>query len=168
MKGGKRMKKLRELIEAVKAKASGILRDKERRRELLTYILFGVLTTAVNYAVYWLMTLITGMKTWPAESGEYILRANVSNFTAWVLSVLFAFVTNKKYVFRSGKGVGNGAVRELVLFFLSRAASYLIFDLALFTLCLYIMPDLVDKLLMNVLVVIFNYFMSRIVVFKKK
>ena len=62
----------------------------------------------------------------------------------------------------------EGALKELMLFFVSRIASYLIFDLALYTLCLYIMPDLADKLLMNVLVVIFNYFMSKLVVFKNR
>ncbi len=134
---------------------------------MVNYILFGVLTTLVNYAVYWLMTLLTGMRSRAADSTDYVLRANISNLTAWVAAVLFAFVTNKKYVFRSSRGWRDGALKELLLFFAARAASYLIFDLLLFTLCLYIMPDLLDKLLMNVLVVIFNYFMSKKLVFGK-
>ncbi len=161
------MNKIKALFTGLIEKARGVWNDEDRRKELISYIVFGVLTTAVNYLVYWLMRKLTGMEGLPEDSGGYIFRANLSNLTAWVLSVLFAFVTNKKYVFRSGKGVKDGALKELALFFASRAASYLIFDLALFTLCLYIMPDLVDKLLMNVLVVIFNYFMSRIVVFRK-
>ena len=168
MKGRTAMNKVRTLLQGVIRKIRGVWDDEARRKELIWYIVFGILTTAVNYAVYWVMRNVTGMDRVMQDSGAYRIRANVSNLTAWVLSVLFAFVTNKKYVFRSGKGMGNGAGRELALFFLSRIASYLIFDLALFTLCLYIMPDLVDKLLMNVLVVIFNYFMSKIVVFRKK
>ena len=162
------MNKLKSLLRGACDKARAVWNDKERRKELVLYVVFGLLTTAVNYAVYWVMRTVTGMDRVPQDSGAYMFRANASNLTAWILSVLFAFVTNKKYVFRSGKGMGNGAGKELALFFLARAASYLIFDLALFTLCLYIMPDLVDKLLMNVLVVIFNYFMSKVVIFRKK
>lgn len=168
MKGRTAMNKIRALLRSAVRKVHGVWDDEARRKELIWYIVFGVLTTAVNYAVYWVMRNVTGMDRVMQDSDAYRIRANVSNLTAWVLSVLFAFVTNKKYVFRSGKGMGSGAGRELALFFLSRIASYLIFDLALFTLCLYFMPDLIDKLLMNVLVVIFNYFMSKIVVFRKK
>ena len=168
MKGRTAMNKIRALLRSAVRKVRGVWDDEARRKELIWYIVFGVLTTVVNYAVYWVMRNVTGMDRVMQDSDAYRIRANVSNLTAWVLSVLFAFVTNKKYVFRSGKGMGSGAGRELALFFLSRIASYLIFDLALFTLCLYFMPDLIDKLLMNVLVVIFNYFMSKIVVFRKK
>lgn len=162
------MNKVKALLQGAVRKARGVWEDEARRKELIWYIVFGVLTTAVNYLVYWVMRNVTGMDRVPQDSGAYRIRANVSNLTAWVLSVLFAFVTNKKYVFHSGKRIGDGAGRELAMFFMSRVASYLIFDLALFTVCLYVMPDLVDKLLMNVLVVIFNYFMSKIVVFRKK
>ena len=166
MKGRTAVNKVKALFRGAFMKARGIWEDEEKRKELIWDIVFGLLTTAVNYAVYWVMRNVTGMDHVPRDSGAYRVRANVSNLTAWVLSVFFAFVTNKKYVFRSGKRIGDGAGRELTMFFMSRAASYLIFDLALFTVCLYVMPDLADKLLMNVLVVIFNYFMSKIVVFR--
>ena len=162
------MNRIKAFVSGLFGKARAIWQDREKRRELITYLVFGVLTTAVNYLVYWLMTEITGMRKWPQGSGEYVSMGNISNFTAWVAAVLFAFVTNKKFVFRSGKRMREGALKELLLFFASRVASYLIFDLALYTLCLYIMPDLADKLLMNVLVVIFNYFMSKLVVFKNR
>ena len=162
------MDKPKGFFRGLAEKAENLWRDEDRRRELIAYIFFGVLTTLVNYLVYWLMTLVTGMRSWPDKSNEYVTLGVVSGFAAWVAAVLFAFVTNKKYVFRSDRDMKNGALREMALFFGARAASYLIFDMALYALCLYVMPDMIDKLLMNVLVVIFNYFMSRIMVFRKE
>ncbi len=161
------MKIFDRIYDRLPRKAKDLLGDRDRMRELITYVIFGVLTTAVNWGIYWLMTRLTGMDGYEQNSPGYVLTGNVSNLTAWILSVIFAFVTNKKFVFESRKTVRDGAVRELLLFFAARVASYLIFDFLLYTLCLFIMNDLVDKLLMNVLVVIFNYVVSKLVIFKK-
>ena len=154
-------------LQTIFGKIKALFQDPVRRKELATYILFGVLTTLVNWVVYWLMTRLTGMDGYEKNSSGYVLTGNLSNLVAWVVSVAFAFVTNKKYVFKSQKTVKTGALRELLMFFGARVASYLIFDVALYTLCLFVMNDLLDKLLMNILVVIFNYVVSKWVIFKK-
>lgn len=143
------------------------MRD-ERIRELMVYVFFGVLTTLVNWCVYSLLTIVLGMENYPDRSATYVLIGNVSNAAAWIISVLFAFFTNKRFVFKSEKTRENGAWKEFGLFVSARVLSYLIFDLGLYTLCLFFLPHQVDKLLMNVLVVIFNYVASKLVIFKKK
>lgn len=151
----------------MKEKIKALMQD-ERIRELMVYVFFGVLTTLVNWCVYSLLTMVLGMENYPDRSATYVLIGNVSNAAAWIISVLFAFFTNKRFVFKSEKTRENGAWKEFGLFVSARVLSYLIFDLGLYTLCLFFLPHQVDKLLMNVLVVIFNYVASKLVIFKKK
>ena len=151
----------------MKEKIKTLLRD-ERIKELIVYVIFGVMTTAVNWIVYSLLTAALGMTGHLEGSAAYVLIGNVSNAVAWIVSVLFAFFTNKRYVFKSDKTKENGAWKEFSLFVSARVLSYLIFDLGLYTLCLFFLPHQVDKILMNVLVVIFNYLASKLVVFRKK
>lgn len=153
------------MIEKIKA----LLKNKEKMRELITYVIFGVLTTLVNWVVYLGITKVFGMDSYENESLPYLIIINVAQILGWILSVLFAYFTNKKYVFQSDAGMKNGAWKEFFLFVSARIASLLIFDLALFNILhLLGVNDKVDKLIMNVLVVIFNYVASRYVVFKKK
>ena len=149
-------------------KIKGLLQDKEKMRELIVYVFFGVLTTVVNWVIYTLLTMVLGMTSYPEGSASYVLIGNAANAVAWIVSVLFAFFTNKRYVFKSEKTRENGAWKEFGLFVSARVLSYLLFDLGLYTLCLFFLPHQVDKILMNVLVVIFNYLASKLVVFRKK
>jgi putative flippase GtrA len=141
----------------------------EKIREMVVYVIFGALTTLVNWAVYFAMTSALGPDAYPDGSAQRALILNSANITAWVLSVLFAFITNKRYVFRSEEKK-LGAVREFFLFLSARVMSYLLFDLLLYNISVFALgiDHAVVKLLMNVLVVIFNYFASRFVVFRKK
>ena len=149
-------------------KIKGLLQDKEKMRELIVYVFFGVLTTVVNWVIYTLLTMVLGMTSYPEGSASYVLIGNAANAVAWIVSVLFAFFTNKRYVFKSEKTRENGAWKEFGLFVSARVLSYLLFDLGLYTVCLFFLPHQVDKILMNVLVVIFNYLASKLVVFRKK
>ena len=150
-------------------KLQAMLHDRQKIRELTLYVVFGVLTTLVNWLVYFAVTRLLGMDRMEQDCAQYRLAANIGNVTAWVLAVLFAFFTNKKYVFQSDRGTKTGAWKEFWLFVSARVASLLIFDLALFNLLLWLgMNADWDKLLMNGLVIIFNYFASSLVIFKKK
>lgn len=141
----------------------------EKMREMIVYVIFGALTTLVNWVVYFALTALLGPEGYPEGSAQRALILNSANITAWVLSVLFAFVTNKKYVFRSEEKK-QGAVREFFLFLSARVMCYLLFDLLLYNVSVFALgiDHKIVKLLMNVLVVIFNYFASRFVVFRKK
>lgn len=142
------------------------LKEDQRFREVVMYLLFGVLTTVVNYGVYWLLTLVFGLRS--GEGNDIAMTA--VNVVAWALSVAFAYVTNRKYVFESKATGRNNILREMGLFVSARLASLVLFDVLGFQLCISLlkMNDLVAKLLLNVLVVLFNYVASKLVVFKKK
>ena len=129
----------------------------EKYRGLILYVVFGVLTTAINIAVYALCYRVLRLPNVP------------SNVIAWILAVLFAFVTNKLYVFES-KSLERGTVaRELASFVGARLATGLL-DLAVMFVGVDLLhgPDLVFKVGSNVIVIILNYVLSKLVVFRKK
>ena len=82
-------------------KLKALLRDKNKLREVGSYLLFGVLTTLVSWLVYVGMTALLGLDGQPAGSAGWRLIANASNVTSWVLAVSFAYITNKRFVFKS-------------------------------------------------------------------
>lgn len=124
--------------------------------DILSYLVFGVLTTVVNYAVYLPIYNLLG------------LSAAVSNVIAWVAAVAFAFLTNKPFVFKSHDWSAKTVIPELTKFVSCRIASG-----AMETLILLLTVDLLGwngniwKLITQVLVVVLNYITSKLVVFKK-
>lgn len=125
---------------------------KHNIKEIIAYLVFGVLTTAVNIIVYIIMT------------DCFHIQYLVSNAVAWVLSVLFAFITNRKYVFRSDSAEKT---KELGRFFSSRLAT-LALDMAIMWLLVDLLTadNLTAKVIANVVVIIANYILSKFLVFK--
>ena len=125
----------------------------QKNKEIIMYLVFGVLTTVVNIVVYYIFSNLLHM--------NYLF----SNAMAWFLSVLFAYVTNRKYVFDSKN---NQIIKEAISFFGSRLATGII-DMMLmwFLVNFNIVNDVVAKVVVNVIVVILNYILSKLVVFKK-
>ena len=129
----------------------------ERNREIIAYLFFGVLTTAIN----WLVCLLP----------HYIfsMSVTITNSVAWFISVLFAYVTNKPFVFKSTDTSFKTIFCEAVKFFGSR-----LFTGIMETLILKITVDcmgwsaLLWKAIVSVLVVILNYILSKFFVFKKE
>ena len=125
--------------------------------DILSYLVFGVMTTVVNYAVYLPIYNLLG------------LSAAVSNVLAWVAAVAFAFLTNKPFVFKSHDWSAKTVIPELTKFVSCRIASG-----AMETVILLLTVDLLGwngniwKLITQVLVVILNYVTSKLVVFRKK
>lgn len=128
-----------------------------RHRELVSYVFWGVMTTIVNYAVYFL--LVEGLQI-------YYLAGNI---IAWAVSVLFAYFVNKLYVFQSRDWAWRVALRELWQMVASR-----LFSLALEMGILWLFVDVLlcphgaVKLAANVVVVVVNYVLSKFIIFKKK
>jgi|GEM_PF-117466 len=126
-------------------------------REKLMYLIFGGLTTVVNYAVYFACT---------RALAQTELAANV---VAWIAAVLFAFVTNKLWVFESKAKGGAAVLRELGAFAAARVLSLLLEMGILFVfVTMWKLWDLPVKLGANVLVVVMNYFASKWFIFKGK
>ena len=125
----------------------------QKNKEIIMYLVCVVLTTVVNIVVYYIFSNLLHM--------NYLF----SNAMAWFLSVLFAYVTNRKYVFDSKN---NQIIKEAISFFGSRLATG-IMDMVLmwFLVNFNIVNDVVAKVVVNVIVVILNYILSKLVVFKK-
>lgn len=125
--------------------------------EVLAYLIFGVLTTVVNYLVYLPVYNFLG------------LSAALSNAIAWVVAVAFAYLTNKPFVFKSHDWTAKTVLPELTKFVGCRVASG-----AAETLVLLVAVDILHwngnvwKLITSVLVVVMNYIASKLVVFRKK
>lgn len=147
-------------------KLKRLLHDRAFMKELISYGITGVLTTAISYAVYYAVTRGTaGISDIAYDNALLILIANT---LSWVCSVAFAFYANKKYVFHSTDTSRATVRRELAGFAAARLLSLLIDNLVL-ELCVYLgMHDLIAKLLSNVIVIIINYFLSKFLIFKKK
>ena len=139
-------------------------------KEPISYIFFGVLTTLVNILVYYLCSDVLGI---------YYLVANV---IAWVSSVLFAFVTNKLFVFSSKSWSKSVVVAEMGGFFLARVATGVL-DMVLMWLLMDIISidarfvdlglsnlisgEMFAKVIVNVVVIVLNYVASKLWIFRK-
>ena len=134
-----------------------------KHKEFALYAVFGVLTTAVNFAVYYPLVNLPGMSE---HAGWWTLIVNI---LAWVAAVTFAFVTNKLFVFKSRGKEKKTVIKELVSFFGARLASLAVEELILFTFVtmLHLNENLI-KLIASIGTVIFNYFFSKFIIFKKK
>lgn len=125
-------------------------------KEIIMYLIFGVLTTLVNICVYYISTKICHI--------DY----QISNVIAWILSVTFAFITNKLYVFDSKDKNINIIVKEGISFYGCRLLS-LGFDIAIMYIMVSVLNinDLISKVVSNIVVVIINYIFSKLIIFKK-
>lgn len=128
----------------------------EKHYDILAYLFFGVLTTAVNYVIYL-----------PCFNLLHFSAA-LSNVIAWVAAVAFAYVTNKPFVFRSYDWSAKTVIPELTKFVGSRVASGALETAIIFVTvdCLFWNGNLM-KLITSVLVVIINYVASKLLVFRK-
>lgn len=139
--------------------------------EVVRYLVFGVLTTVVNFIVYFTVTAIFGDHTYLA-----------ANIAAWVVAVAFAYVTNKLFVFESKSWEKAVVVKELGAFVSARVFSLLVEELGLFVMIDLLRFDAwsidviimavsgatIAKLAMQFVVIVLNYIFSKLVIFKKK
>lgn len=143
-----------------------ILRS-NRFRELLTYGIAGVLTTAINYGVYAGGT--RGLAALLGIAPDHGVLILVVKIIAWCASVAFAFWSNKKYVFKSADWSARCLRRELPGFVSARLLS-LGFDAGFVELTVHLMGmnDLIATLIANVIVIVLNYFASKFLIFRKR
>ena len=129
----------------------------KKYKDVLSYLIFGVLTTAVNYLIYLPIYNICGVS------------ASVSNMIAWVGAVIFAFLTNKPFVFHSHDWSAGTVVPELTKFVSCRLASGVLETaILLLTVDWLHWNGNVWKLVTQVMVIIVNYVGSKLLVFRKK
>ena len=132
-------------------------------REIVLYLIFGVITTLINILIFWLFTnyIFTFISN---ES----LNISLSNIVAFIMALIFAFITNKNIVFTSKTESKKELIYEIFSFTLARIITFAIDTLGilLFVNILYI-NKLISKIIFNIIVIILNYVFSKLFVFKK-
>ena len=125
-------------------------------KDILLYLIFGVLTTIVNWLIYYPCLNLFGWS------------AGVSNVLAWVIAVAFAFLTNKPFVFKSHDWTWKTVGPELSKFVGCRIGSGVL-ETVILLLCVDILGwnGNVWKLVTAVLVIVLNYIGSKFLVFRK-
>ena len=137
--------------------------DKKNYKELISYLFMGVATTFVNWGVYSLMVSLAG------------ISITISNACAWIISVIFAYITNKIWVFHSRSWHISVVLRESISFFGARVISGLI-DIAgvplLFNLGLnyplFGIEGFTAKVSISIIILSLNYIFSKFFIFRKK
>ena len=141
------------------------------KREIISYLFFGVLATIVNVVFYYAFGLVIG-------ENAYL----INNILSWIITVVFAFVTNKIWVFQSKSWTFSVVREEVIGFFSARLFSLLLEEVGLYLLIellkmnrleldfffFNITGTLLAKLIMQVIVILTNYFFSKFLIFKKK
>ena len=123
-------------------------------QEYISYLVFGVLTTLVNLAIFYVL--------------ERLMNYLVANVIAWIGAVVFAYVVNKLFVFESDRRDIRGLLFEISTFFTARLLSLGLEEgiLFLFVEQLGCRAGIV-KPFAQILVVVFNYVASKLVIFRK-
>ena len=124
--------------------------------ELIMYGIFGVLTTLINLLTFYVLDKLG-------------VNIYLNNSIAWIISVLFAFITNKLYVFNSKDTSYKIIAKEGIAFFLARIFSYFVDMFTIFMIFQVMgINKMIAKIISNVIVIIINYLLSKIIIFKKK
>ena len=125
--------------------------------EVISYLYFGVLTTLINLATFWILSTVFNLET---------IAATVA---AWIIAVAFAFITNKIWVFKSKTKTNQETTKEAIMFVIAR-----LITLGIEVFLMWLMVDnfkqdkLIWKLLCNIITVILNYLFSKLIVFKER
>lgn len=120
---------------------------KEQQRETIAYLFFGVLTVLVNILTYKML--------------KFFMGDMLANTLAFFIAVLFAYWTNSTYVFKAAHTWHNFSQ-----FILMRIATLFIDDGGMYLLLLWQFNDVLAKIIVNFIVIVINYLMSKLIVFR--
>lgn len=140
-------------------------------KELISYVFFGVLATVVN---------LVSFKIFDAILGENLYL--ITNIVSWLITVIFAYFTNKLWVFESKSWKASIVIKELIGFFGARIFSLVVEEAGLWLMIdichmnniswdiigFNLNGNMIAKIIMQVVVVILNYVFSKLVIFKHK
>ena len=128
-------------------------------KEIINYLIFGVLTTVVSLATYYGLTLTI-------LNPDKAVELQIANILSWIAAVTFAYFTNRKWVFENKE---KANIKEASKFYLSRVSTLLI-DMALMFIFVTKLGvnDKIMKLVVQVVVTILNYIFSKFIVFREK
>lgn len=127
-------------------------------KEIINYLIVGFLTTVVNLVTYYSCV-------YTFLNPENSVQLQIANILAWIVGVAFAYVTNRKYVFES---TNKNKLKEGIKFVSARITTLLL-DMFIMWLGVTVLSfnDKFIKLISQVLVIVGNYILSKLFVFKK-
>ena len=130
----------------------------KKNKEVINYLIFGFLTTLINLLTYFILTSI-----WLDASK--VIELQSANIISWITAVIFAYFTNRKYVFDSKN---NNKIKEIFSFFIARLTT-LVVDMIIMYLGVNILffNDKFVKIISQIIVIVANYVLSKLFVFKK-
>ena len=135
-----------------------------KHREVLMYLIFGGLTTVVDWVVSYLLYFL-----WGSAIEESAALIHVANTIAWAAAVTFAYVTNRIWVFESTRKGFLPILGELASFAGGRVLTLLLQEVMFVVFFHWLgISEFIVKIIAAVLVVIANYFISKLFVFKNK
>lgn len=131
----------------------------KKYKEVISYLIFGVLTTVVSLVVYYLSVF-----TFLSPDNAFELQ--IANIISWIAGVCFAYFTNRKYVFESKE---ENKLKEAGKFVLARVVT-LVMDMAIMWIGVTLLHrnDKIIKLISQIVIIVSNYVFSKIFVFRKK
>ena len=133
----------------------------KKYQEIINYLIVGVLTTVVSIATYFLFSLILDI-----ENNILFIIANV---LSWICAVVFAYITNKKFVFNTTTSNKKEEIKVFSMFVSSRITTLLIELAFMFiTVKVILINDKIAKVIAQFIVIVLNYILSKLFVFKKK
>ncbi len=125
----------------------------KKHEEIVNYVIAGALTTLVSIVSYYLFRLIIPY---------YYINTTLS----WIAAVSFAFIVNRKYVFKSKD---TNIIEEFIKFIGSRLTTLLIEITLMFVLVTLLkVNDMIAKLMLQIIILVLNYVLSKLYVFKKR
>lgn len=129
----------------------------KKNKEVISYLIFGVATTIVSIVSYFIFA--RACKIEPV----------ISNILSWIVSVLFAYITNRKYVFESKKTGKKEILKEMISFFGCRVFTGIL-DVGMFSIMVeaFKMNDGIVKIITQIIIIILNYILSKLITFRKK
>ncbi len=127
----------------------------ENLHSIMMYLVMGGITTLINIVSFW---FFASFLNW-----DY----RIANTIAWILSVLFAYLSNKKYVFESYTPTWKDKLREATSFFGFRFLTYLV-DMLMMVVFISMLNvnETWSKIWVNVIVLVLNYVFSKWIIFK--
>ncbi len=139
------MKKIKELLK--------------KYEEIIRYLIIGVLTTVVSLLTYYLLS-------YTVLDPKVTLQLQITNIISWIASVTFAYFTNRKYVFKVQE---QKNLKEASKFYVSRLTT-LVLDMLLMQIFVIKLKfnDKIIKLIVQVIIIVLNYVLSKFLVFKSK
>ena len=131
----------------------------KKYKEVINYLIFGVLTTVVSLIVYY-------ASVYTFLNPDNAIQLQIANILSWVAGVTFAYFTNRKYVFESNE---KNKVKEASKFVLARVTT-LIMDMIIMWLGVTVLRcnDKIVKIISQIVIIVSNYIFSKLFVFKKE